>query len=282
MRVAPKLPRPRLHAAQSKRRISPDSHDRGPGPTTHVPAPALFLPFAASPIHPSIPSDRRALRRFAQKSNRLRPQIQNNFHAKSPANPTLIKTRCAAVLKKTQHLASLTEGRAMQADSSNPAQRSLGPPRALAFAPSPRLPFSPSPIQFHPLGRAHQGAPSSQKLQNEPTAPLRKIARRKEPGTASVPESTKKYHFGTTKYRLGTGQEPLRNQKVPPFQRSAQPSELITTCKGGPCMPRIKGATNTTNTFLRACRENRAAVPPNKNTRSASRTSCARHAPRSS
>src|SRR5438067_3307408 len=53
--------------------------------------------------------DRRALRKFHQKSNPSRQEIQNNLHANSPAIPSLTKNRCAAVLKKAQHRASLTE-----------------------------------------------------------------------------------------------------------------------------------------------------------------------------
>ncbi len=51
----------------------------------------------------------RALRRFDQKSNPSRRQIQNNLHAISPAIPTLINKCCALVIMKTHHPASLTE-----------------------------------------------------------------------------------------------------------------------------------------------------------------------------
>jgi hypothetical protein len=36
-------------------------------------------------------------------------KIQNNFHAKPPAFPTLINERCAAVLTEAHHPTSLTE-----------------------------------------------------------------------------------------------------------------------------------------------------------------------------
>jgi hypothetical protein len=55
------------------------------------------------------PRIRRALRAVDQRSNPPRKEFQNSFHTKSPAIPTLIKTRCAPVITKTHHLTSLTE-----------------------------------------------------------------------------------------------------------------------------------------------------------------------------
>src|SRR5207237_1044685 len=49
------------------------------------------------------------LRILDQKPNPPTAQFQNNLHAISTANPTLIKTRCASVITKAHHPSSLTE-----------------------------------------------------------------------------------------------------------------------------------------------------------------------------
>jgi hypothetical protein len=62
----------------------------------------------------------RALRAHDQKSNRPKTQNPNNFHAKSPAISALIKTRCAKMLTKAHHRASLTEEDKMRLERTAP------------------------------------------------------------------------------------------------------------------------------------------------------------------
>src|SRR5438105_6841034 len=56
----------------------------------------------------------RALRKFDQISNRLPKENSKNFPPNPQAISLLIKTRCAPVITKAHHRASLTEGEMMR------------------------------------------------------------------------------------------------------------------------------------------------------------------------
>src|SRR5690242_6589230 len=70
---------------------------------------------ASEPALPgsACPLARRALRAVNQKSNRPKTQFQNNSEANSPANPPLIKIRCAKMITAAHHPVSLTEEQRM-------------------------------------------------------------------------------------------------------------------------------------------------------------------------
>ena len=93
----------------------PNTQHCSPNPATASqipppPQPPKDCRVSRSPFCHSISRPGRALRAVDQKSDRLRNQIQKNFPAKPSAFPTLIKIRCASVLTKAHHSASLTGG----------------------------------------------------------------------------------------------------------------------------------------------------------------------------
>ena len=100
---------------------------------------------SGSSVSSVVQIDPRALRKFDQKSNAPRQEIQIDLHPKSPAIPPPIKICCAAVITEAHHRASLTEGRTMRHGDTKTQRRDKARESATSPSSSRRLRVSGAP-----------------------------------------------------------------------------------------------------------------------------------------